>query len=399
MATPLYPADTGGRLRSSKMLEYLARRHRLTVLCFRTPDTTAAQLEQMRACCERLETVPWRESRKFSGRFYAELGLALCSRLPYTVSKYRSAAMRRRLRELLGTGEHELLLCDFLQPAVNCLDVPFGPRMLWQHNVEAVVMERQAAHAANSVARAYLRLEFRRLARFEGETARAFTRCVMVSDEDCRAMAERYGVLNTSSVPTGVDLDYFQPTGSESSEPGIVFTGSMDWLPNQDAVLYFVRDILPRIRRTVPAHFVIAGRNPPATIRRLEADGRVRVTGTVDDIRPYLARARVCVVPLRSGGGTRIKIFEAMAMARPVVSTRVGAEGLPVTDGRNIRLADDPEAFADTVTELLQDPDERARLGAAGRRLVSDGYGWEMAADRLSAICLDVARRGTTGCA
>jgi polysaccharide biosynthesis protein PslH len=393
MALPLYPANTGGRLRSSKILEHLSLAHHVTVLCFARHDTQPGELDQMRACCARLETVPWREARKYSTRFYLELALALCSRLPYTVWKYRSRVMRSAIQNLLQADRYDLLLCDFLQPAINCLDVPFRPKVLWQHNVEAVVMERQAANEVNPLARAYLRIEAGRLRRFEKNAARAFDHCVMVSDQDCRTMAARYDVRHTSSIPTGVDLQYLRPEPEESGTSEVVFVGSMDWLPNQDAAFYFVREILPHIRKVMPVTFVIVGRNPPVTIRRLEAGGSVRVSGTVPDVRPYLARAQVCVVPLRSGGGTRIKIFEAMAMAKAVVSTPVGAEGLPVTPGLDIIVREDPEAFAAAVVDLLRNPQERRRLGEAGYQLVRGKYGWEAAAKCLSDICLEVAQQ------
>jgi glycosyltransferase involved in cell wall biosynthesis len=214
----------------------------------------------------------------------------------------------------------------------------------------------------------------------------------MVSDEDCRTMQTEYGATDAVAIPTGVDLDYFSPA-ADGMEPDIVFVGSMDWLPNQDAVTYFVSQILPRIRRVVPATFTVVGRNPPESVRQHATSPYVRVTGTVDDVRPFVARAQVFVVPLRTGGGTRIKIFEAMAMGKSIVSTSVGAEGLPVTHGRDILLADDPDAFATHVIQLLQQPETRRRLGHLGRQLVASRFTWDAAAARFSEVCLEVVQR------
>ncbi len=173
-----------------------------------------------------------------------------------------------------------------------------------------------------------------------------------------------------SVIPTGVDTEYFQPevpSGPSLEQPDtMAFTGGMDWMPNEDGVAYFVEKILPLIRRQIPeAAFWAVGRRPPRRIQALASDSVV-VTGTVEDIRPYLAKAALCVVPLRSGSGTRIKIFEAMAMGKAVVSTSMGAEGLPVQHGKNIILADDPADFARQVVDLLRDPPRRQRLARGG---------------------------------
>ena len=386
MARPLYPADTGGRIRSARLLERLSHIHDLTVICFRTTDDRPEDFELMRACCSAIETVPWKETPKFTPRFYAELALDLFSPLPYTALKYRSAAMARRIDALLASGRFDLLLCDFLQPAVNCTDHPFRPKVLFEHNVETAIGLRQARHATHPLVRGYLRLEAAKIRRFEHRVAAAFDHCIMVSDDDCRMLRDEFGARHASAIPTGVDVEYFRPMPMQASEPTVVFVGSMDWLPNQDAVEFFVSQVLPRIRAEVPVRFVVAGRNPPASIRQMDD---IHVTGTVDDIRPWFRDAHVCVVPLRVGGGTRIKIFEALAMAKAVVSTTVGAEGLPVTDGQDILLADDPDAFAKATVRLLKNAELRQRIGHAGRCL-AERYSWDAAAQRFSQICVDV---------
>jgi glycosyltransferase involved in cell wall biosynthesis len=392
MARPLYPADTGGRIRSARLLERLSHIHDLTVICFRTADDRPEDFELMGACCSAIETVPWKETPKFTPRFYAELALDLFSPLPYTALKYRSAAMARRIEALLASGRFDLLLCDFLQPAVNCTDHPFRPKVLFEHNVETAIGLRQARHATHPLVRGYLRLEAAKIRRFEHRVAAAFDHCIMVSDDDCRMLRDEFGARHASAIPTGVDVEYFRPMPMQASEPTVVFVGSMDWLPNQDAVEFFVSQVLPRIRAEVPVRFVVAGRNPPASIRQMDD---IHVTGTVDDIRPWFRDAHVCVVPLRVGGGTRIKIFEALAMAKAVVSTTVGAEGLPVTDGQDILLADDPAAFAKATVRLLKNAELRQRIGHAGRCL-AERYSWDAAAQRFSDICIDAVDRART---
>src|SRR5262249_21774112 len=194
-------------------------------------------------------------------------------------------------------------------------------------------------------------------------------------------------------IPTGVDTEYFAPVTASASEPRLVFTGSMDWLPNEDAMRFFCHEVLPLIRAEEPrTRLAIVGRTPTAAVRAL-ADEHIEVTGTVADIRPFMRKATVYVVPLRIGGGTRLKIFEAMAMGQAVVSTTVGAEGLPVVDGEHAIIADGPRAFADAVVSLLRDARRRQALAAAARKLVVEHYGWSRAAEVLDAALTQCAMR------
>jgi glycosyltransferase involved in cell wall biosynthesis len=192
-----------------------------------------------------------------------------------------------------------------------------------------------------------------------------------------------------------VDTDYFRPDATVADDAALVFTGAMDWLPNEDAVLFFVETILPRIQARVPnATLTVVGRNPsPKLLARLQGRRDVRVTGRVDDIRPFLRRSSVYVIPLRVGGGTRIKAFEAMAMGKPVVSTPIGVEGLRVEDGRHVVLADDADAFAAAVLDLLQDPERRHRLGRDARDLVEREFSWDRAAAAFAEACRETANR------
>jgi sugar transferase (PEP-CTERM/EpsH1 system associated) len=388
----LYPANTGARIRSARLFERLARVHDVTIACFKTAADRPEDVELMRSTCSKLETIDWTEHPKFSMRFWRDVGLNLFSPHPYAVDKYVSRQMRQRLHDLLDTGRYDLLVCDFVQPTTSALDLPFRPKILFQHNVESVVRERHYRQTRNPVAKAYLFWEWRRLRRFEGHAARRFDHCVMVSAEDCSTMANLYGIRHTSAIPTGVDTEYFQAREPEADGHHIVFTGSMDWLPNEDAVRYFVRDVFPFVRRELDATFWVVGREPSAAVRRLaDENPNVKVTGTVSDVRPYIDRAGVYVVPVRIGSGTRIKIFEAMAMGKAVISTRIGAEGLPVTAGQDIVIADDAASMARETVALLKDTAARRRIGRAARHLVAENHTWDIAARQFSDICEAVA--------
>jgi glycosyltransferase involved in cell wall biosynthesis len=359
------------------------------------PGDTQDSLEMMRTCCSRLETVDWSESRKGTARFFAEVAMNAMSPTAFTVAKYASPAMRNRIDQLLRADRYDVVVADFLQPSTNVIDAPFFPKVLFQHNVESVIRRRQFEAALNPLLKAYLYWDWLRLKRFEGQAARRFDHCIMVSEQDCATMRELYGVTSTTAIPTGVDVDYFQPLEPEAPGHHLVFTGSMDWFPNDDAMQFFVGQVLPLIRHELDVTLWIVGRNPGEPVRRLAREHpNVRVTGTVDDVRPFIDRAGVYVVPLRIGGGTRIKIFEAMAMAKAVVSTTIGAEGLPVTNDVNIALEDTPEGFARRVIELLRNPAERRRIGDAARALVVERYTWDVAAQRFAEICESVRAAG-----
>jgi glycosyltransferase involved in cell wall biosynthesis len=386
-----YPATTGGTTRSSRLFERLSRDHEITIVSFRMPGDTPESLQMMGNCCSRLETVDWYESRKGSPRFFADVARNILSSRAFTIAKYDSPEMRRKIEHLLHTARYDVIVADFLQPSTNVIDAAFVPKILFQHNVESVIRRRQFGAAGNPLLKAYLYWDWLRLKRFEARAARTFDHCIMVSEQDCLTMHELYGVTNTTAIPTGVDVDYFQPREPEALGHHLVFTGSMDWFPNDDAMQFFVAEVLPLIRRELDVTFWIVGRNPGESVLRLAREhADVRVTGTVDDVRPFIDRAGVYVVPLRIGGGTRIKIFEAMSMAKAVVSTTIGAEGLPVTDGRDIVLEDRPERFAEKVVRLLRMPGERRRIGDAARTLMVEHYTWDVAARRFADICESV---------
>lgn len=220
--------------------------------------------------------------------------------------------------------------------------------------------------------------------RAETDAHRLFDRSVVVSEVDRVVLQRLIPGVSVSVVPNGVEVDDSVQTASAPAPNAMVFVGSMDWLPNVDAVTFFVRDVFRRIKQHLPsAEFWIVGRNPSASVIRLQAEAGVRVIGTVDDVRPFIAGARLVVVPLRIGGGTRLKILEAWAMSKPVLSTTIGAEGLAAIDGTNIALADTPEELAARAVRLMTHPGEAARLGEAGRQVVEQHFTWTHVADRL----------------
>jgi len=391
----LLPLDKGGKLRTWHLLRHLARRHDITYLAFAAPDEPRANVDGMREVARAVHVVRRTDPPKGSIRFYVDALLHLLDPLPYAAGKYRSPAFAARIESLLRESEFDLIVCDFLVPAVNLPRRLPCPAVLFTHNVESEIWRRHAETQSGFVRRLLYRTQHRRMVRFERRTIARFDGVLAVSAADRDTIERLYpGAAREPAavIPTGVDTEFFAPAPSAAESRSLVFTGSMDWLPNEDAMLHFCRDVLPLIREKEPAAtLAIVGRAPTPAVARLARSAGVTVTGRVDDVRPHVRDAAVYVVPLRIGGGTRLKIFEAMAMGKAIVSTAVGAEGLPVADGEHLLLADEPHAFADAVVRLLRDIDKRRSLETAARRLMVERYDWSAVAGDLDRALAHVA--------
>jgi len=381
----LLPLDKGGKLRTWHLMRHLARRHSITYVSFADPAHSEEDRRAMSEVCSELVTIPRCDGAKGGLRFYASVARHMLDPVPYAVAQYRSAAYRRAVRSRLARAAYDRVVCDFLVPAINLPRRLPAPALLFTHNVEAEIWRRHADTATSRLRKRLYRQQWTRMQRFEGRVMARFDRVLAVSDVDRDTLQRLYPRSLTapvSVIPTGVDTAYFAPGRREpSAARRIVFTGSMDWLPNVDAVTFFCRDILPLIRQEEPdVRFTIVGRSPTPAVQRLAEDPAIDVTGRVDDVRPFLAASTVNVVPLRIGGGTRLKIFEAMAAGRAVVSTTVGAEGLPTESGRHLLVANEPGAFAIAVLTLLRDEERRQAIESEARAFVSERFDWAAAA-------------------
>jgi glycosyltransferase involved in cell wall biosynthesis len=387
----LWPLNMGGRLRSYHAIAQLARRHRVTVLTTHGPADDPDGLKRNLKDCERIVSIPYAIPKAGTRRFAAALVRSWLSPYPVDLWKCRVPALRRHVTETLAAGV-DACVADFLVAAGN---VPLGvatPTLLFEHNVEYMIWKRLHDVESKSWRRALLAAEWRRMRRYEARACRLARLTVAVSEADRALLAANAPSADIRAIPTGVDAAYFHPNGTAEKPGRLVFTGSMDWYPNEDAIIHFMDAILPHLRRRVPGLTIsVVGRNPSDHLRTLGASKGVQITGTVDDVRPYVAEAAVYVVPLRIGGGTRLKIFEALAMGKAVVSTSVGAEGLPLTPGQHFLQADSPDDFAKAVLALLEDVPRRRAIGEAGRRLVEARYSWEQIGREFERLCEEVA--------
>jgi sugar transferase (PEP-CTERM/EpsH1 system associated) len=381
----LVPPDTGGKIRSYHILRELARQHSVTFFSFYAAHDGDLHPD-LKDMFDRVVCIPLKLPAPKSLAEIRDYGIRLLSSEPYSITKYCRPEVRRRLHALLQQEAYDVILCDFMFAAgVIPWDWP-APKVLFTHNVEATIWRRHYEVATNPIWKAISRWEWRKMEAAERRYLRLADQVLTVSQTDRDAFAPFVEPGKLTVIPTGVDVDYFRPMPVEETAISLVFTGSMDWLPNEDAILYFVDAILPLIKQQcAEVSLEVVGRSPSRKLQALaEVEKSIRLTGWVEDIRPFVARGSVCIVPLRIGGGTRLKIFEAMAMNKAVVSTSVGAEGLPVRPGENILLADAPQDFADSVVSLLRDPNQRRRLGTAARALVQESYGWPRVAENFA---------------
>lgn len=385
----LHPVDKGGKIRTYQMLKHINRLHDVTYLTLANQQDDPDALASANEYCARLVPVRWSETRKSSARFYTDLAFNLGSPLPYAIQKYRSTDMKRAFLRECFERDYDLVVCDFLTPAINYIHSPTRPAVLFQHNVESAIWRRHYETQTNRVKKAFFYNQWQKMYRYERDTCRAFNAVIAVSRADRDQMRDEFGVSEVYDVPTGVDTEYFRPLGNGPDPYNLVFTGSMDWMPNEDAIIYFAEKILPQITRRMPlVTLTVVGRNPSRRLKAIaDANNQIKVTGRVDDVRPFIDSASAYVVPLRVGGGTRLKIYEAMAMGKPVISTTIGAEGLPVADGKELLIADDPEAFAGAAIRLLSDARLRERVGRRARATVCAHHGWERAASDFMKVC------------
>ena len=378
-------------MRSLQIVSALSRRHRVTLVTTHgagdDPQGLARQLPE----CQQVISIPYDVPKRGSSAFPFTVARSWFSSSPVDLWKWHVAELRDRVHEIVANNHIDVVVCDFLFAAAN---VPVGgdvPVVLFEHNVEYLIWKRLSTLERNPVKKLLFEIEWRKLRDKEADLCSRADLTIAVSEEDRARLAAMAPDAKTRAIPTGVDTSYFAPAGRPKIPARLVFSGSMDWHPNEDAVMYFGESILPKIRAQVPnASFVIVGRNPTQKLRDASERLGMIVTGTVDDVRPYLDEAAVYVVPLRAGSGTRMKIFEALGMAKPVVSTTVGAEGLALTHQKEFIAADNPDDFAGAVVHLLHNEGRRNELGEAGRALVVERYSWDQVAREFEAQCEEV---------
>ncbi|MGA2960229.1 MAG: glycosyltransferase [Candidatus Korobacteraceae bacterium] len=370
-----FPPNKGHRVRNSSLLLALAREgHRVTLVSFAGPEDSS-HLPQAERCCERVVTVP--EPRPHMlWDLLSRLG-AVFTATPFGVKRFSQPQMAAALLTELHRDVYDVVICDDIYMFGNLPSRGDAPVLLNKHDLTYEIMERYAAYENNAIKRAYVRLEARNVKRWEIRVCDAAAGVLACSERDCHIIQELCPRTTVCVVPNVIDVERYQPLASPDADDGrtLLYIGAMDWHPNRDAVRYFVREVLPVVRRLVPGvRFVVAGRGASQELQNsLQADDVV-FTGEVPDMAAQLAAATVCVVPLRIGSGTRLKIIEAAAMEKAMVSTSLGAEGLEFAAPGEIMLADTAESFAQATAALLDAPERRSQMGRKARIRASESY-------------------------
>ena len=389
----LFPTDAGGKIRTTNILRGLkGGQFHVLLMSPAAPDSNDDYTKDLAAICD--EFVPWQARAK--PRWMRAFDLLVD--LPVNVAADRTRSALEAVKRAAGRGDCDLMVFDFVHAAVLMPEQLGCASLCFTHNVEAEIFARHADHAGNAPMRWLWQSQFEKMSRYERSALKRFTSVIAVSERDACHFREALQIPNVYTIPTGVDLEFFRweapPPISGDHPETIVFTGSMDSAANHGGIQFFIAAVWPRVRARYPrARLVVVGRNPPAALQAMvtRSDG-IELTGSVADVRPYVRRGHVFVIPLLVGGGTRIKAFEAMAMGCPLVSTTIGVEGLDIKEDVHYLRRDDPAGIADAIAELFGSETRRLELSRRARDVVETRFGHAVAAQAFEQICVNTIK-------
>ncbi|HWR97505.1 MAG TPA: glycosyltransferase [Candidatus Methanoperedens sp.] len=391
-----YPPKTGVLQRNYNLLREASRRAEIHLLAFFHEAILPIRYDmeevhrELGRFCQRIEIMPMPNVSQLSSLYLTAMK-SLFTRAPFSINCMASETMRRRIQVLCAAGGFQLVHFDTISLAGYREGLNGMTFMLNHHNIESNLMERRSRIERNPLKAAYYRLEAKKLRLYESKTCRKFDVNLTVSDLDAAMLGEICPGLNIRVVANGVDTDFFLPSPGDCDPLNLIMVSGMNWYPNRDAVQWMADSIWPLIKKDIPGvSWTIVGAHPPRTILELaDSDAAVSVTGFVDDVRPYMGRAGVYLCPMRDGGGTRLKILDALAMGKAIVSTSIGCEGIDVTPNKNVLIADTPGEFVSQIARVASDSQLREELGLEGRRLVETTYSWRAIGATLGAIYED----------
>lgn len=388
-----YPPKTGVLQRNYNLLREASQLADITLLAVFKRDILPGEYDleeakrELGKLCRRIEIVhlPIESSRA------ALYGMALSSLFthdPLSVNWVKSPGMRQQLRQLMNEVKFDLVHFDTISLAAYREEVGETPKILNHHNIESHLLKRRTLFEKNPLKRLYYALEGNKLERYERAACAQFDTNFTVSELDKQRLLELVPGARADVIANGVDIDYFNPKSSAVVAGNLLMASGMNWFPNRDAVLYMANEIWPLLVNQMPElTWTVVGASPPQEVLDLAArDSRVTVTGFVDDVRPYLSQAEIYLCPMRDGGGTRVKILDALAMGKAIVSTTMACEGIDVTPGKNVLFADSPREFVDQIQRLRSDSMLRENLGREARKFAIDHYSWPVIGRNLSAV-------------
>jgi polysaccharide biosynthesis protein PslH len=398
-----YPPKGGVLQRSHNLIKEMARQNKIWLVAFNqrallpSPKPLRQSVEAMKQICEDVEvvTIPSDRSRATWRRLVVR---SLVTRHPYTVNWLRAADMTRAVEGALSRVAFDAVHFDTISLAEYASLAGALPKVLNHHNVESAMMRRRARRETNPLKKLYFHLEAAKLQRYEIETAARFDAHLAVSELDRQTLQALAPGRRVEVVANGVDTSYFRPLAEPSTPRSLVFAGGMKWYPNRDAVLFFVSDVWPALKARYPGvSFTVIGRTPPRELVALsQRDPAIRLTGFVDDVRPLIGAAGVYVCPIRDGGGTRLKVLDAMAMGKAIVSTSIGCEGIDVAPEKSILIADTPGEFVRQIGRAIEDAGLREQLGSAARKVAEATYSWTTIGLALNDLMGELRHAGPT---
>jgi len=306
----------------------------------------------------------------------------------YTVNWTKSKIMAKKIKEFLAKNHIDLIHCDTIGLAEYVRDIKEIPKVLNHHNIESHMMLRRAKKEKNPLKKFYFYQEATKLKEYEKQICPNFDINLVVSELDKERLLNIAPNSKVEVIPNGVDTSYFKPHGNKCLKHNLIFAASLDYYPNEDAVIFFMQKIWPVLKKkNSNITFTITGRNPSKCIRKIaSADSNINVTGYVEDVRPLIDKAEVYICPIRDGGGTKLKLLDAMAMGKAIVTTSIGAEGLEVIHEKHVLIADDPKIFASQILLLFNNPALRKYLAQNARQLVEERYSWKIIGKKLNNI-------------
>ena len=388
-----FPLTDGGRIRVFNLLKQIATRSDVTLLALETQPADADGVAELQQLGIQVHLVP--NAPTLPRVSFGTLVTAFLKQQPITIARYALPAYRQKFRELVATEGFDLVHYEMFHTAQFRMDTDL-PGVLSQQNVDSEIWRRLCGETTNPFYKFAYWTQQLAFQRYERVISPKFDAVTCTSDIDAAVFQRHCSEDTIEIIPNGVDITHYQPDFTSEAPAHLIYIGSMDWYPNEDAVAFFADEALPQIQEKVPdVQFSIVGGNPSARVKRLAEREGIVVTGRVPEIKPYFAEATVFVVPLRIGSGTRLKILEALAMGKSIVSTSVGAEGLDLKDRKEIFIADEPIAFADAVIRLLTDPTLRRRIGKNGRARVEQDYDWRSIGEKLHNIYTKIDRRAS----
>ena len=387
-----FPLTDGGRIRVFNLLKQIAAKSDVTLLALETQPTDAEGVTELQQLGIQVHLVP--NAPTLPRVSFGTLVNAFRKRQPITVARYDLPVYRQKFRELVATENFDLVHYEMFHTAQFHTEVDL-PSVLSQQNVDSAIWRRLCGETANPFYKFAYWTQQLAFQRYERVLSPKFDAVTCTSDIDAAVFQRHCAADTIEIIPNGVDVTHYQPDFTSEAPAHLIYIGSMDWYPNEDAVAFFADEVLPGIQDKVPdVQFSIVGGNPSARVQKLAEREGVVVTGRVPEIKPYFAEATVFIVPLRIGSGTRLKILEALAMGKAIVSTSVGAEGLDLKDGEEIFIADEPTTFADAVTRLLTDASLRRTVGENGRARVEQDYDWRSIGEKLHNLYESLIKTG-----